>query len=75
MGAKYSKLNDLDLIDKVSDDLASSKAIGWFQGRMEFGPKLSSRSILGDPRSSETQKNLNLKVKYRKALDHSLPQF
>tara|TARA_B100000886_G_scaffold62688_1_gene38888 strand:+ start:6428 stop:8266 length:1839 start_codon:yes stop_codon:yes gene_type:complete len=68
IGAKYSKLNDLDLIDKVSDDLASSKAIGWFQGRMEFGPRaLGSRSILGDPRSSETQKNLNLKVKYRES--------
>ena len=68
IGAKYSKLNDLDLIDKVSDDLASSKAIGWFQGRMEFGPRaLGSRSILGDPRSSQTQKNLNLKVKYRES--------
>ena len=68
IGANYSKLNDVDLIDKVSDDLASSKAIGWFQGRMEFGPRaLGSRSILGDPRSSETQKNLNLKVKYRES--------
>ena len=44
------------------------EAIGWFQGRMEFGPRaLGNRSILGDPRSSEIQKNLNLKVKYRES--------
>ena len=67
-GAKYTLLSDDELIDKVADDLASSKAIGWFQGRMEFGPRaLGARSILGDPRSSETQKNLNLKVKYRES--------
>ena len=68
VGAKYEKLSYDDLIDKVADDLASTKAIGWFQGRMEFGPRaLGARSILGDPRSEKTQKNLNLKVKYRES--------
>jgi carbamoyltransferase len=48
--------------------LANEKAIGWFQGRMEFGPRaLGGRSILGDPRSDKMQKNLNLKVKYRES--------
>ena len=56
------------MIEKTSNDLSSGCAIGWFQGRMEFGPRaLGARSILGDPRSSETQKNLNLKVKYRES--------
>ena len=48
--------------------LSEGKAIGWFQGRMEFGPRaLGSRSILGDPRSENMQKNLNLKIKYRES--------
>ena len=48
--------------------MSDQKAIGWFQGRMEFGPRaLGSRSILGDPRSDNMQKNLNLKVKYRES--------
>jgi carbamoyltransferase len=48
--------------------LSKGDAVGWFQGRMEFGPRaLGARSILGDPRSSEMQKNLNLKVKYRES--------
>jgi len=52
----------------VANDISNGKAIGWFQGRMEFGPRaLGNRSILGDPRSSEMQKNLNLKVKYRES--------
>ena len=68
VGAKYSKLNEEDLIEKTSSDLSSGEAIGWFQGRMEFGPRaLGGRSILGDPRSTEMQKNLNLKVKYRES--------
>ena len=51
-----------------TDILSNEKAIGWFQGRMEFGPRaLGSRSILGDPRSDKMQKNLNLKVKYRES--------
>ena len=55
-----------DLINETSEYLSMEKAIGWFQGRMEFGPRaLGARSILGDPRSDKMQKNLNLKVKYK----------
>jgi len=68
VGAKFQVLKEEDLIEKTSNDLSLGKAIGWFQGRMEFGPRaLGARSILSDPRSSETQKNLNLKVKYRES--------
>ena len=68
VGAKFQTLNEEDLIEKTANDISKGEAIGWFQGRMEFGPRaLGNRSILGDPRSSETQKNLNLKVKYRES--------
>ena len=68
IGANYEKLNYEDLISKTSEFLSNEKAIGWFQGRMEFGPRaLGGRSILGDPRSDKMQKNLNLKVKYRES--------
>ena len=68
VGAKFQVLDEKDLIDKTSSNIASGEAIGWFQGRMEFGPRaLGARSILADPRSSQTQKNLNLKVKYRES--------
>ena len=68
LGAKFNVLSDDDLINKTSDDLANGHAIGWFQGRMEFGPRaLGGRSIIGDPRSPNMQKNLNLKVKYRES--------
>ena len=67
-GAKYHEFNDEKIIDLVSDDLISGKAIGWFQGSMEFGPRaLGSRSIIADPRNDETQKNLNLKIKFRES--------
>ncbi len=67
-GAKFETFNYDDLINKTSDYLSNEKAIGWFQGRMEFGPRaLGARSILGDPRSENMQKNLNLKVKYRES--------
>jgi carbamoyltransferase len=67
-GAKYQVFADQQLIDKVTTDLSQEKVIGWFQGRMEFGPRaLGARSILGDPRSEKMQKNLNLKVKYRES--------
>ncbi len=67
-GARFIVLNEDDLIDKTASDLSIGEAIGWFQGRMEFGPRaLGARSILGDPRSSDMQKNLNLKVKYRES--------
>ena len=66
LGAKFEILEEEDLIDRTAKDLSNGYAIGWFQGRMEFGPRaLGGRSILGDPRSSSMQKNLNLKVKYR----------
>ena len=68
LGANFEKLDDNEIIEKTSSDLSNNMAIGWFQGRMEFGPRaLGSRSILGDPRNSDTQKNLNLKVKFRES--------
>ena len=68
IGANYKVLNYENLIEQTSDYLSEEKAIGWFQGRMEFGPRaLGGRSILGDPRSDKMQKNLNLKVKYRES--------
>ena len=67
-GAKFDTLRYDELIDKTAELLSNEKAIGWFQGRMEFGPRaLGGRSILGDPRSDKMQKNLNLKVKYRES--------
>ena len=67
-GAKFDVLPEEEVINKTAEDLSNGQAIGWFQGRMEFGPRaLGSRSILGDARSSEMQKNLNLKVKYRES--------
>ena len=66
--ATYTKLSYNDMIKFTAQSLSNGKAVGWFQGRMEFGPRaLGSRSILGDPRSKETQKTLNLKVKYRES--------
>jgi len=67
-GARYHVLDDGALIDGVARALADEKAVGWFQGRMEFGPRaLGGRSILGDARSPAMQKTLNLKVKYRES--------
>src|SRR5262249_24272428 len=57
-----------DMLDMTAKAVADGQAVGWFQGRMEFGPRaLGNRSILGDPRSPSMQKNLNLKVKYRES--------
>ena len=67
-GAKFKALNDNDLLEKTVSDLVDERAIGWFQGRMEFGPRaLGGRSILGDARSEKMQKTLNLRVKYRES--------
>ena len=67
-GANFETLDYNNLIEKTSELLSKEKAIGWFQGRMEFGPRaLGGRSIIGDPRSEKMQKNLNLKVKYRES--------
>ena len=65
--AKYKKFDDFsELCEKTADLLNNDTVIGWFQGRMEFGPRaLGNRSILGDPRCPEMQKKLNLKIKYR----------
>ena len=68
VGAKYEKFDEKILIEKTTDEIIKGKAIGWFQGRMEFGPRaLGNRSIIGDPRSETMQKNLNLKVKFRES--------
>jgi carbamoyltransferase len=68
VGAKYMVLGDDELLDACADALESEKAVGWFQGRMEFGPRaLGGRSILGDARSPKMQSMLNLKVKFRES--------
>ena len=67
-GARFTTVDDAALIDETAAALADGKAVGWFQGRMEFGPRaLGGRSILGDARSPGMQKTLNLKVKYRES--------
>ena len=68
LGAKYKVLKEEEVIKNTVNDLTKGKAVGWFQGRMEFGPRaLGARSILADARSSSMQKKLNLKVKYRES--------
>jgi carbamoyltransferase len=65
---KYTKLNSNELFDKVADLINDEKVIGWFDGKMEFGPRaLGARSIIGDARSSKMQKIMNLKIKYRES--------
>ena len=67
-GARVVRLDEDAMIERVAQALADGQAVGWFQGRMEFGPRaLGGRSILGDPRSPTMQKTLNLKVKYRES--------
>ena len=66
-GAHFEVVSDDELYDRAVGALIAEKAVGWFQGRMEFGPRaLGNRSILADPRSPEMQRTLNLRVKYRK---------
>ena len=68
VGANYTKLPREDLYETVAKHLADEKVVGWFQGRMEFGPRaLGGRSILGDARSSKMQSQMNLKIKYRES--------
>ena len=68
LGANFETLNYEDLIKNTADLISKEKIIGWFQGRMEFGPRaLGNRSIIADPRSDKMQKNLNLKVKFRES--------
>jgi carbamoyltransferase len=67
-GAKYERLERAELIDRTASLIADENVVGWFNGRMEFGPRaLGSRSIIGDPRSPEMQKKMNLKIKYRES--------
>jgi carbamoyltransferase len=67
-GARYQVFEERELLDKTAAALASEQAVGWFQGRMEFGPRaLGNRSIIADPRSPTMQKTLNLKVKFRES--------
>ena len=67
-GAVYQELDDTVLLPKLADILASEHVVGWFQGRMEFGPRaLGGRSIIGDPRSTKMQSVMNLKIKYRES--------
>ena len=68
VGAKYEKFDEKDIIEKTSLEISNGKAVGWFQGRSEFGPRaLGNRSILADPRDAKMQKLLNLKIKFRES--------
>jgi len=68
LGAIFEKFTEDELIRITAEKLSNEKTIGWFQGRMEFGPRaLGARSILADPRSEKMQKNLNLKIKFRES--------
>ena len=68
LGARFTVLHENEMIEVTAQALANQQAVGWFQGRMEFGPRaLGARSILGDPRSPIMQRDLNLKVKYRES--------
>jgi carbamoyltransferase len=67
-GAKYQELPDAELMPRLARILAGEHVVGWFQGRMEFGPRaLGGRSIIGDPRSAKMQTVMNLKIKYRES--------
>jgi carbamoyltransferase len=67
-GARFARLDSEQVIERAASDLADGKALGWFQGRMEFGPRaLGNRSIIADARSSSMQSALNLKIKYRES--------
>lgn len=67
-GARFAVVTENEMIERTATALAGQRAVGWFQGRMEFGPRaLGARSILGDPRSPTMQRTLNLKVKYRES--------
>jgi carbamoyltransferase len=67
-GAKFEKYDFEEIYDLIADDLTRGNAIGWFQGRMEFGPRaLGSRSIIADPRDTKMQRKLNLRIKFRES--------
>jgi carbamoyltransferase len=67
-GAQFERLEDAALLPRVAREMADGKVVGWFRGRMEFGPRaLGARSIIGDPRNREMQSVMNLKIKYRES--------
>src|SRR5581483_7325853 len=67
-GAQYTWMNEDELLDVVTRAIADGKIVGWYQGRMEFGPRaLGARSILGDARSPRMQAIMNLKIKFRES--------
>jgi carbamoyltransferase len=75
-GARFEVYDSETLIGACVQALTEEKALGWFQGRLEFGPRaLGARSILGDPRSARMQRTLNLKVKYRESFRRSRPPY
>src|SRR5215831_8466812 len=66
--APYVRLNDMELYHRIAEELAAEKVIGWFQERMEFGPRaLGARSIIGDAQSPKMQEVMNLKIKFRES--------
>jgi len=68
VGAVYQELDDLELMPRLAEILAQGNVVGWFQGRMEFGPRsLGGRSIIGDARNPKMQSVMNLKIKYRES--------
>lgn len=68
LGARYTRLEGAAFYDRVAEVLEKENVVGWFQGRMEFGPRaLGGRSIIGDPRSAKMQSVMNLKIKYRES--------
>ena len=68
LNANYKKYSRQEMISLIAKELSNEKTVGWFQGRMEFGPRaLGGRSILADPRSEKMQKELNLKIKFRES--------
>ncbi|HEY5790140.1 MAG TPA: carbamoyltransferase N-terminal domain-containing protein, partial [Gammaproteobacteria bacterium] len=68
LGARYARLDDAQLLPRLAELLDGGQVVGWFQGRMEFGPRaLGGRSILGDPRNTKMQSVMNLKIKYRES--------
>src|SRR5207253_11194084 len=67
-GAKYHAIPPAQFAEKVAEVIAQGKVVGWFEGRMEFGPRaLGARSILGDARNPEMQTTMNLKIKFRES--------
>ncbi|WP_327038786.1 carbamoyltransferase [Micromonospora maris] len=68
LGVPYTRLDEESIAKQVAEELATGKIVGWFQGRMEFGPRaLGARSIIGDPRDVDMQSTMNLKIKFRES--------